>query len=159
VREEPAEYHAGGAATAHERPPVDTHIVLGYLRPDEDHGEYRNKGVFYCHAVERDSAGDPGKPTALNFDPFRAELIGVFQKNTTAPWLGKVREVKMVTSAERAAELGRPETEMRAAYYFRFAFDDCSYEPPRDVTSIVPPRPSKPVGCTLAQLGQCKLVI
>lgn len=159
VREAPEEYHAGGTATAHGRPPVDTHIVLGYLRPDEDPDEYRNKGVFYCHAVERDSTGDPGKPTPLNFDPFRAELIGVFQKNVSAPWLGKVREVKMVTAAERAAELGRPESGMRAAYYFRFAYDDCADEPPRDVSSIVPPRPSKPVGCTLAQLGQCKLDI
>jgi hypothetical protein len=57
------------------------------------------------------------------------------------------------------AELGRHESGMRAAYYFRFAYDDCSDEPPRDVASIVPPRPSKPVGCTLAQLGQCKPVI
>jgi hypothetical protein len=159
VREEPEEYHAGGTSAAHCRPPVDTHIVLGYLRPDEDPEDYRKNGVFYCHAVERDSAGDPGKPTPLNFDPFRAELIGVFQKNTTAPWIGKVREVKMVTAAERAAELGRSESGMRAAYYFRFAFDDCSDEPPRDVASIVPPRPSKPVGCTLAQLGRCKPVV
>jgi hypothetical protein len=65
----------------------------------------------------------------------------------------------MVTSAQRAAELGRPEAEMRAAYYFRFSFDDCYDEPPRDVASVVPLRPSKPVGCTLAQLGQCKTVV
>jgi hypothetical protein len=159
VREEPAEYHAGGTAAAHGRPPVDTHIVLGYLRPDEDPEDYRKKGVFFCHAVEWDIAREPGNPTKLDFDPFRADLIGVFQKNVSAPWLGKVREVKMVTAAERAAELGRPESGMRAAYYFRFAYDDCADEPPRDVSSIVPPRPSKPVGCTLAQLGQCKPVI
>ena len=159
VREEPKEYHAFGNAALHGRPPVDTHIVLGYLRPDENPADYRVKGVFYCHAVERDVAGNPGKPTSLNFDPFRAELIALFQQKETAPWLGKVRQVKMVTSADRAAELGRPEAEMRAAYYFRFAFDDCYDEPPRDVASVVPPRPSKPVGCTLAQLGQCKTVV
>lgn len=159
VREKPSEYHAGGIAAAHGRPPADTQIVLGYLRPDENPADYRLKGVFYCHAVERDGAGTPGNPTPLNFDPFRAELIGLFQKNVTAPWLGKVREVKMATSAERAAEMGRPEAEMRAAYYFRFAFDDCYDEPSRDVASVVPLRPSKPVGCTLAQLGQCKTVV
>lgn len=158
-REEPKEYHTVRTAAVHGRPPVDTHIVLGYLRNDEDPADYRMRGVFYCHAVERDAAGNPGKPTPLNFDPFRAELIGLFQQKETAPWLGKVREVKMVTSAQRAAELGRPEGEMRAAYYFRFAFDDCHDEPRRDVTSVVPPRPSKPVGCTLAQLGQCKIVV
>lgn len=159
VREEPKVFHAFGTAAVHGRPPVDTHIVLGYLRPDENPADYRMKGVFYCHAVERDVEGNPGKPTPLNFDPFRAELIGLFQQKETAPWLGRVREVKMVTSAQRAAELGRPEVEMRAAYYFRFAFDDCYDEPPRDVASVVPLRPSKPVGCTLAQLGQCKTVV
>jgi len=159
VREEPKDYYSVGTIDAHGRPPVDTYIVLGYLRPDENPDAYRKKGVFYCHAVERNGAGAPGNPTPLDFDPFRAELIGLFQKNVTAPWLGKVREVKMVTSAQRAAELERPEAEMRAAYYFRFAFDDCYDEPPRDVASVVPLRPSKPVGCTLAQLGQCKTVV
>jgi predicted component of viral defense system (DUF524 family) len=159
VKEEPAEYHAGGAAVTDGRPPADTHVVLGYLRPDENPNDYRSKGVFYCHAVEWDTAGEPGKPTRLNFDPFRADLLGVFQKNVTAPWIGKVREVKMVTAADRAAELGRSANEMKAAYYFRFSFDNCSDEQPRDVASIVSPRPSKPVGCTLAQLGQCEPVI
>lgn len=159
VREEPSEYHAGGIAAAHGRPPADTQIVLGYLRPDENPADYQLKGVFYCHAVERDFAGNPGKPTRLEFDPFRAELIVLFQHKVTAPWLGKIREVKMVTSTERAAELERPEAEMRASYYFRFAFDNCYDEPSRDVTSVVPLRPSKPVGCTLAQLGQCKTVV
>lgn len=159
VREEPKEYHVCGPAGVNGRPPLDTHIVLGYIRPSENPADYRVKGVFYCHAIERDGVGNPSKPTPLNFDPFRAELIGLFQKNKTAPWLGKVREVKMVTAAERAAELGHPEPEMRAAYYFRFAFDDCFDEPPRDVSSIIQLRPSKPVGCTLAQLGQCKTVV
>lgn len=159
VREQPEDYHAGGtAATEHGRPPVDTHIILGYLPPDEDPDEYRKRGVFYCHAVERNSTGGAGEPTRLDFDPFRVDLIAVFHSNTTAPWLGKVREVKMTTAADRAAELGRQEAEMGAAYYFRFAFDGCFDEPPRDVSSIAPPRSSKPVGCTLAQLGRCKPV-
>jgi hypothetical protein len=64
----------------------------------------------------------------------------------------------MVTAADRAAELGRSANEMKAAYYFRFSFDDCYDEMSRDVTSIVSQRPSKPVGCTLARLGQCKVV-
>jgi hypothetical protein len=161
VREQPAEYHAGASGRGTSSPPKDTSVVLGYLREDANPDEYRANGVFYCHAVEWDEHANPrkpGRPTRLKFDPFRADLLGVFQRNVSAPWLGTVREVRMVTAAERASELGLTEDEMHAAYYFRFAFDNCSDEPSRDVSSIVPPRPSRPVGCTLADLGRCKIV-
>jgi len=161
VREEPVRVEHGGLAS-HGRPPKDSSVVLGYLRPDENPDDYRARGVFYCHAVEWEkdlNSCKPGKPTRLEFDPFRAELLGVFQKKVAAPWLAKIRDVKMVTAAERAAELGRPENAMRAAYYYKFTFEDPFDELPRDVSSIVPVRPSQPVGCTLAQFAGCHPVI
>jgi hypothetical protein len=162
-RKEPAEYHAGGRA-AHAKPPKDASVVLGFLREGDDPEAYRAAGVFFCHAVEWEDAALPpedrraGAPTKLGFDPLRADWLAVFQKKITAPWLGKVENVRIVTAAERAGELKRDVSSMRAAYYYRIQFGHCHEEPPRDVSRIVGPRPSKPVGCTLAELAKCRPV-
>jgi len=64
----------------------------------------------------------------------------------------------MVAAAERAAELGRSEEDMGAAYYYRFEIRDTHDEPSRDVSSIVPARAGKPIGCTLADFALCPVV-
>jgi len=94
-------------------------------------------------------------PTKLGFDPLRADWLAVFQKKVTAPWLGKVENVRIVTAADRAKELKRDISAMKAAYYYRIQFGHGHYEPPRDVTPLEGPRPSKPVACTLAELAKC----
>jgi hypothetical protein len=162
VREEPTEYHAGGRAS-HAKPPKDASVVLGFLREGDDPEAYRTRGVFFCHAVEWDNAGHlppeerkPGAPTSLGFDPLRADWLAVFQKKITARWLGKVENVRIVTAADRAKELKRNISTMKAAYYYRIQFGHCHEEPPRDVSRLVGPRPSKPVACTLAELAKCR---
>jgi hypothetical protein len=95
-------------------------------------------------------------PTSLGFDPLRADWLAVFQKKVTAPWLGKVEKVRIVTAADRAKELKRDVSAMKAAYYSRIQVGHCHEEPPRDVSRIVGPRPSKPVACTLAELAKCR---
>ena len=162
VREEPTEYHAGGSAS-HAKPPKDASVVLGFLREGDDPEIYRKRGVFFCHAVEWENAGHlppeeckPGMPTSLGFDPLRADWLAVFQKKITAPWLGKVENVRIVTADDRAKELKRDLSAMKAAYYYRIQFGHSHEEPPRDVSPLVGPRPSKPVACTLAELAKCR---
>jgi hypothetical protein len=140
-------------------------VVLGFLREENDPEAYRTRGVFFCHAVEWENAGPlppeerkPDVPTSLGFDPLRADWLAVFQKKVTAPWLGKVENVRIVTADDRAKELKRDLSTMKAAYYYRIQFGHSHEEPPRDVSSLVGPRPSKPVGCTLAELAKCKPV-
>jgi hypothetical protein len=89
----------------------------------------------------------PGVPTSLGFYPLLADWLAVFQKKMTARWLGKVENVRIVTAADRAKELKRDLSAMKAGYYYRIQFGRGHDEPPRDVTSLVGPRPSKPVGC------------
>ena len=162
VREEPAEYHAGGSAS-YVKPPKDASVVLGFLREGDDPEAYRAAGVFFCHAVEWENAGHlpledrkAGAPTSLGFDPLRADWLAVFQKKITAPWLGKVENARIVTAADRAKELKRDVSAMKAAYYYRIQFGNCHDDPPRDVSRLVGPRPSKPIACTLAELANCK---
>jgi hypothetical protein len=137
--------------------------VRDCLREGDDPEAYRTRGVFFCHAVEWENAGHlppderkPGMPTSLGFDPLRADWLAVFQKKVTAPWLGKVENVRIVTAAERSGELKRDVSAMKAAYYYRIQFGHCHEEPPRDVSQLVGPRPSKPVACTLAELAKCR---
>lgn len=47
VREEPAEYHAGGRA-GHAKPPKDASVVLGFLREGDDPEAYRMGGCFFA---------------------------------------------------------------------------------------------------------------
>lgn len=140
------------------RPPADTQVFLGYVPLDEDPEEFRTRGVFYCHAIEQCSNGNPGTATDLDCDPLRAEILGLYQNKQTVSWMAQVTDVRIVSASERARELGRLEQDMRAAYYFRISFENPFDEPPRDVALLVGPRPGKPVGCTLARLAGCKAV-
>jgi hypothetical protein len=140
-------------------------VVLGFLREENDPEAYRTRGVFFCHAVEWENAGPlppeerkPDVPTSLGFDPLRADWLAVFQKKVTAPWLGKVENVRIVTADDRAKELKRDLSTMKAAYYYRIQFEHSHEEPPHDVTPLVGPRPSKPVVCSLAELARCNPV-
>ena len=161
IREAPAEYRVG-STRHHDRPPKDTVVVLGYVRPGEDPEHYRSRGVFFWHAVEWLDGGfppeerTPGHATKLGFDPMRADLLGIYQGRVSVPWLAKVVGVRIVSAHARADELGRPFETMKAAYYFRMELDDFLDEPPRDVSSLIGPRPGKPVVCTLAQLAECE---
>jgi site-specific recombinase XerD len=74
------------------------------------------------------------------------------------PWLGKVENVRIVTAADRAKELNRDISTMKAAYYYSIQSGHCHKKPARDVSSLVGPRPSKPAACTLAELARCKPV-
>lgn len=161
IREEPVAYRVGGNLH-HERPPKDTVVVLGYIRSGEDPEQYRSLGVFFWHAVEWLDGGlppeerMPGPATKQGFDPMRADLLGVYQGGVSVPWLAKVVGVRIVSAGARADELGRPLKSMKAAYYFRMQLGDFLDEPPRDVSSLVGPRPGKPMVCTLAGLAECE---
>lgn len=163
IREEPVAYRTS-RNRHHERPPKDTTVVLGYVRPGEDPDQYRAKGAFYWHAVEWLDASlppgerQPGTATKLGFDPMRADLLGVYRTGVSEPWLAKVDDVQIVSAQARADELGRPLESMKAAYYFRISLGSFLDEPPRDVSSLVGPRPGKPIVCTLARLAGCSEV-
>ena len=66
--------------------------------------------------------------------------------------------MRIVTAAYRAKELKRGISTMKAAYYYRIQFGHCHEEPPRDVSRLVGPRPSKQIACTLAELAKCRPV-
>ena len=179
VREEPIEYHAGGFAS-HVKPPKDASVVLGFLPESENPKEYEARKVFFCHAVEwskeKGSIGErrPGSATKLGFNPLRADWMGVFVNKVTAPWLAKVENVRIVSAEERVVEMNPgmvalPESErqeseraklekMGAAYYYRFQLGEFHGEPARNVETLVPRRPGKPIGCTLAELANCQPV-
>lgn len=160
IREEPVEYHAENSSH-HTRPPKDTSLLLGFIRHDEDPEIYRLSRVFFCHAVEWEDhrvapeQRKPGSATKLDFDPLRAELLGLYQQKITAPWLAKVTQITIVSAHERAKELGRPFGTMKAAYYYRFELEDFLDEVQRDVSELVGMRSGKPLGCTLADLAKC----
>lgn len=160
IREEPGEYHTG-KSIPHSRPPKDTSLVLGFVRSGEDPEIYRSNRVFFCHAVEwlDDSlpieSRRPGAATKLGFDPLRAELLGVYKGKVTAPWLAKVLEVRIVSAADRAQELGRTLESMKAAYYYRIQLGDFHDEPSRDLSQLIKSRAAKPFACTLADLARC----
>lgn len=69
-----------------------------------------------------------------------------------------MENVWIVTADDRAKELKRDLSTMKAVYYYRIQFGHSHEEPPRDVSRLVGPRPSKPVACSLAELARCKPV-
>lgn len=161
IREEPAQYHRGGVDN-HARPPKDTTILLGFLRADEDPEDYRSRSVFFWHAVEWLDASlpadlrRPGVATRLGFDPMRGDLLGVYRRGISEPWLAEVTDVRIVSAEMRADELGRPLEAMRAAYYFRMQLGLFLDEPRRNLSPLVGLRPGKPVVTTLAGLAACE---
>lgn len=157
VKETPQEYRAI-ANDLVERPPADTDVLLGFLRSGESQEEYMTRRVFYCHAIEWGESAQvsPGLATKLEFDPFRAEFLVLFQNKHTLPWIAKIQEVRIVTAEERADELRRTVSTMRAAYYFRFAFDSPAEMIARQVSTLVKHRPGRPVAVTLGELAACK---
>jgi PD-(D/E)XK nuclease superfamily len=161
-------YALGGpTATAPEpKPPKDTQLLLGFVRDERAAEACRNASVFFCHAVEwrsgvprnPDGSGEPGTPTGLNFDPFRSDLFAAYCQNTTAPWVAEVKEVRLVSAAERARELTQPLTQMNAAYYYRFQLHSIRTAPRRNVSDIVHHRPGKPIACPLSEFARCSPV-
>jgi hypothetical protein len=101
----------------------DAQILLGFVRGDSGASACKATKTFYCHAVEWkkeaarnvDGSGDPGKPTNLDFDPFRSDVFVAYYQNTAEDWVAKVADVKIVTAKERAEETGGQLMEMNAA--------------------------------------------
>ena len=141
------------------KPPQDTQILLGFVRDDVGSEACRNAGVFFCHAVERDDAapGGAGAPTDFCFDPFRSDLFVAYAQNRSAAWMAEIKEVRLVTAAERATELGSSESSMKAAYYYRFQLQNIQAVAYRDVSGLVQRRPGKPIARTLTEFAACPL--
>ncbi len=161
IREEPTEYHVG-KSSQYTHPPKDTIVVLGFVRSGEDLEVYRSSRVFFCHAIEwldgsiPPDERTPGAATKLDFNPLRADLLGVYQQKITAPWLANIEEIRIVSAHERALEMGRSVESMKAAYYYRFRLGDFLGEMRRDVVGMIGARMGKPFGCSLADLARCK---
>ena len=158
VREDPVEYTTGPASLRlGNRPPKDTQLLLGYVRGEDAAQDCRNTHTFFCHAVEwkTDASGEPGDATDLQFDPFRSDFFVAYYRRQTGGWVAKVKEVKLVTAQERAAEVGRQLTDMHAAYYYRFQLEDIQEIAPRDVTDLVAHRPGKPVARRVSEFALC----
>jgi hypothetical protein len=158
VREDRAEYNIGSSALRlGNRPPKDTQVLLGFVRGEDAALDCRNTLTFFCHAVEwkPDGSGKPGEATDLQFDPFRSDFFVAYYRRQTAGWLAKVKETRLVTAQERAVEIGRPLTDMRAAYYYRFQLEDIQEMPPHDVSGLVGPRPGKPRACRASEFALC----
>jgi predicted component of viral defense system (DUF524 family) len=139
------------------KPPQDTQVLLGFVRDEEGNDACRKASAFFCHAVERmaDAPSVSGAPTALDFDPFRSDLFVAYAQNRSASWMAHVKEVRLVTAAQRAAELVLPESSMKAAYYYRFQLQDIQAINSRDVSGLVQHRPGKPIARTLAEFAAC----
>jgi predicted component of viral defense system (DUF524 family) len=139
------------------KPPKDTQVLLGFVRDEEGSEACRKASVFFCHAVERNVAAswELGAPTDLDFDPFRSDLFLAYAQNRSASWIAEVEKVRLVTAAERAAELGTPVADMKAAYYYRFQLANIRDIAPRDVFELVYRRPGKPIAKTLSELAAC----
>ena len=158
VRENQVQYTTGPATLRlGDRPPIDTQLLLGYVRGEDAALDCRNTLTFFCHAVEwkPDGAGEPGEATDLQFDPFRSDFFVAYYRRQTAAWVAKVKEVKLVTAQERTTEIGRPLTEMHAAYYYRFQLEDIQEMAPRNVSELVAHRPGKPRACRVSEFGLC----
>jgi hypothetical protein len=148
------------------KPPKDTQLLLGFVREEQAAEACRNASVFFCHAVEwkagaprnPDGSGEPGTPTDLDFDPFRSDLFTAYCQNTTAPWVAVVKEVKLVTAAERADELHLRLNQMNAAYYYRFQLENIQTVSSRDVSPLVHRRPGKPIARPLSEFAFCNRV-
>ena len=134
--------------------------MLGFVRGDEDAEICRLKNIFFCHAVEwllpKTNPSMPGKSTPLDFDPFRSDLFVPYFQNKSVGWTAQVDNVTLVTAEERAIEMGKPVSEMNAAYYFRFQLNNCKVTPSRDVGKLVTPWHGKPIQCRLSELALCQ---
>lgn len=164
LREDRVEYSVAPAGLQlGNRPPKDIQMLLGFVRDAAGAEACRNAMAFYCHAVEwnnvfprnADGSGEPGNATELGFDPFRSDFLIGYHQNRTASWTAKVREVRLITAQERAAELGRPLSEMKAAYYYRFQLETIKEITARNVTSLVAHRSGKPRHCRLSEFALC----
>jgi hypothetical protein len=102
-----------------------------------------------------DGSGKPGEATDLQFDPFRSDFFVAYYRRQTAGWVAKVKETRLVTAQERATEIDRPLTDMRAAYYYRFQLEDIQEMPPHDVSGLVAARPGKPRACRASEFALC----
>jgi predicted component of viral defense system (DUF524 family) len=158
VREDRVEYNIGSSALRlGNRPPKDTQVLLGFVRGEDAALDCRNTLTFFCHAVEwkPDGFGKPGEATDLQFDPFRSDFFVAYYRRQTAGWVAKVKETRLVTAEERATEIGRPLTDMRAAYYYRFQLEDIQEMHPHDVSGLVAARPGKPRACRASEFALC----
>ena len=106
-----------------------------------------------------DGSGEPGEATDLQFDPFRSDFFVAYYRRLTAGWVAKVKEVKLVTAPERAAEIGRPLSDMHAAYYYRFQLEEIQEISPRNVSELVAHRPGKPRACRVSEFGLCPVEV
>lgn len=163
VMEEPARYLTRPAVPEDRKPPKDTQVLLGYVRDKQAAEDCRRTLTFFCHAVEWDEdvtrgavgSGSAGKPTSLDFDPFKSDQFVAYQAGHTFAWMAEVTEVRLVTAAERATEVGRSLADMRAAYYYRFELRNITAGEVRDVSLLVAIRPSVPRQITLEKLAAC----
>ena len=143
------------------KPPIDTHILLGFVHNDEEANLCYETKTFFCHALEwskesprlSDGSGVSGEPSKVELS--RYDLLVLHNRGRSTPWVAKVVDVKLVSAAERAAELGRRLIEMGAAYYYRFQLDDFRKADSRDVSSITQKRPGKPITCSLDEFATC----
>jgi hypothetical protein len=143
------------------KPPKDTQVLLGFVRSRGEANLCKGTATFFCHAVEWEDAATetPGYATDLQFDPFKSDLLTVYNSNKTAPWIAEVAEVRLVTAQERAAESHRPVGEMKAAYYYRFQLKTIQEVTSRDVARLVAKRPSRPVAKSLSDFALCDPVV
>ena len=166
VMEEPTKYMARPAVPEDRKPPKDTQVLLGYVRDEKGAEDCRLTLTFFCHAVEwdksvprgADGAGKAGKPTALDFDPFKSDQFVAYQGGQTFAWMAAVVDVRLVTAEERATEIKRALPTMKAAYYYRFQLRNVSAGTVLDVSALVARRPSDPRQVTLEKLAACPVV-
>lgn len=161
IQDEPAEYHTSDAPLAG-KPPKDVTVVLGFVRSQEDAGTYRQRSAFFWHAIEWQDASlpadqrIPGNATKLEFDPMRADFLGIYRNGISEPWIARVIDVKIVSAESRAGELGQTIDSMNAAYYYRIALGEFIEHPSRDVKKLVGIRPGKPIACSMADFATCQ---
>ena len=161
IREEPAEYATASLDFRFlAKPPSDTQVLLGFVRDEQGSEACREASVFFCHAVEwrADASSEPGTPTDLGFDPFRSDLFVAYAQNASAPWVAKVKDVRLVTAAERSHEVSQPLTNMKAAYYYRFQLYDIQDISRRDVAGLIHRRPGKPIARPLSEFATCPII-
>ena len=161
IREEPAEYATASLDFRFlAKPPSDTQVLLGFVRDEQGSEACREASVFFCHAVEwrADASSEPGTPTDLGFDPFRSDLFVAYAQNASAPWVAKVKQVRLVTAAERSHEVSQPLTNMKAAYYYRFQLYDIQDISRRDVAGLIHRRPGKPIARPLSEFATCPII-
>ncbi len=143
------------------KPPKDTQVLLGFVRGEAEAELCRGTKTFFCHGVEWKNPAErvSGDATNLQFDPFRSDLLTVYNNNQTAPWIAEVDEVRLVAAQQRATETGRPIEEMNAAYYYRFRLKNVQDIRSRMVVALVPKRPGPPVAKFLSEFALCDAVV